>query len=196
MTDTNHLISIPLVDKTVKNEKNIPAMMFIEEVKEMCDRYGAEQLTEELNVYLNKYKYMEAQTLKHSEGIKMKIPDIEKAIESVLFLQNKYKENTETKSEEPIKLDFMAAQSLWAKAEVPVVDKVALWLGANVLCEYTHDDAVVLLRKNLKNAQDTLRTNEGHIDYLRDQITISETNISRAYNEYVERKKELEGKKK
>ena len=194
---TINATTIPLVDKSIKHDKNIPAMTFIEDIPEFCNKYGSEQLVEEINVYLNKYKYMEAQTLKHSEGIKLKIPDIEKAIESVTFLKDKFaeteKENEENK--ENIKLDFMVAQNLWAKAEVPVSDKVLLWLGANVLCEYTHDEAVTLLNKNLSNAQATLKSNEEQIDFLRDQITICEVNMSRAYNEYVERNKKNEEKK-
>ena len=37
-------------------------------------------------------------------------------------------------------------QSLLFK--VPPTDKVCLWLGANVMLEYTLDDAEVLLKKN------------------------------------------------
>ena len=37
-------------------------------------------------------------------------------------------------------------QSLLIK--VPPTDKVCLWLGANVMLEYTLDDAEVLLKKN------------------------------------------------
>lgn len=198
MTDTKviNLTSIPLVDKTIKNDKSIPAMIFIEDVPEYCNKYGAEQLVEEINVYLNKYKYMEAQTLKHSEGIKIKIPDIEKALESVIFLKDKFDESKSEENKEKIKLDFMVAQNLWAKAEVPVTDKVLLWLGANVLCEYTHEEATTLLSKNLTNALNTLKSNEEQIDFLRDQITICEVNMSRSYNEYVERNKKNEEKKK
>ena len=32
--------------------------------------------------------------------------------------------------------------------KVPPTDKVCLWLGANVMLEYTLDDAEVLLKKN------------------------------------------------
>lgn len=191
MTDTQviNTTTIPLVDKSIKNEKSIPAMIFIENIPDYCSRYGAEQLVEELNIFHNKYKYMEAQTQKHSDSIKQKIPDIEKAIESVEFLQEKYKENEKQKGSDCVNLDFMVSHNLWAKAEVPVTDKVCLWLGANILCEYTHEEALVLLNKNLSNAQQTLKTNETATDFLRDQITIAEVNISRAYNYYLEQQK-------
>lgn len=187
-TETN-LTVIPLVDKSIKNERNIPTMIFIENIPEFCIKYGAEQLVEELNVYYNKYKYLEAQTQRHSESIKLKIPDIEKAIESVEFLREKLIENKNKNSNENVKLEFMVAHNLWAKADVPVTDKVCLWLGANILCEYTHDEAIELLNKNLNNAKNTLQTNESNTDFIRDQITVCEVNISRAYNEYIEKNK-------
>jgi prefoldin subunit 5 len=137
---------------------------------------------------------MEAQTQKHSEGIKVKIPDIEKAVESVQFLQDTYSQQKSQEKLENINIDFMVAHNLWAKAEVPVQDKVCLWLGADVLCEYTHEEALVLLNKNLLNARTTLKTNEETIDFLRDQITVCEVNISRAYNEYLESTKKAEKK--
>lgn len=196
MTETVNYTSIPLVDIKIKNEKNVPQMVFIENVPEWCNKYGAEQLVEELNVYYNKYKYMEAQTIKHSESIKMKIPDMEKAIETVEFLKEKYDDKVKTQNEDNIKLDFMVAHNLWAKADVPVSDKVCLWLGANVMCEYTHEEATGLLAKNLSNALITLKSNEETIDFLRDQITVCEVNISRAYNEHVEKKKKEEEKEK
>lgn len=195
MTEIVNTTTIPLVDKSIKNDKSIPAMTFIENIKEFCTKYGAEQLVEELNVFYNKYKYMDAQTQKHSESIKMKIPDIEKAIESVEFLKEKYKENKDTQSNDNVKVDFMVSHNLWAKAEVPVTDKVCLWLGANVMCEYPHDEALELLTKNLNNANTTLKSNEQTIDFLRDQITVCEVNISRAYNEYLELKNKKDKEK-
>ena len=181
----SNVTTIPLVDKTVKNEKNIPAMTFIEDIPDWCTKYGHEQLVEELNIFLNKYKYMEAQTLKHSESIKLKLPDIEKALESVVFVKDKY----EKKDEKELNVDFMVAHNLWAKADVPVSETVCLWLGADILCEYSHNDAIELLNKNLLNAKNTLKNNQVTVDFLRDQITICEVNMSRAYNEYVEKQK-------
>lgn len=183
----SNLTTIPLIDTSVKNEKCIPAMTFIEEIPDWCSKYGAEQLVEELNVFHNKFKYMEAQTQKHSESIKMKIPDIEKAIDSVNLVKEEHSKQTEK-----INLDFMVAHNLWAKAEVPIKPTVCLWLGADVLCEYTHDEALELLNKNLSNAKVTLKTNEETIDFLRDQITTCEVNISRSYNYYVETQKKKE----
>ena len=116
---------------------------------------------------------MEAQIVKHNEGIKVKIPDIEKAIEAVEYMEKK---SGETKGEEKanMNIDFMVSNNLWAKADVPIGDTVCLWLGADIMCEYSFDEARTLLSKNLSNAQITLGNNETDLDYLKDQITTCE----------------------
>jgi len=118
---------------------------------------------------------MEAQILKHNEGIKVKIPDIEKAIEAVEFMEKK---NAEQKTEEgeksKLNVDFMVSNNLWAKAEVPIGETVCLWLGADIMCEYSFEEAKALLSKNLNNAVTTLANNENDLDYIKDQITVCE----------------------
>ena len=49
--------------------------------------------------------------------------------------------------------NFLISDNIWAKAKLPnQTGKVGLWLGANVMVEYTHADALALLTKNLANA--------------------------------------------
>jgi prefoldin subunit 5 len=113
---------------------------------------------------------MEAQILKHNEAVKGKIPDIEKAIETIQYIEKKKQEE----SGKVLNVDFMVSNNLWAKANVPVGDTVCLWLGADVMCEFTHDEAKVLLNKNLENAFITQRRNEEDMDFIKDQITVCE----------------------
>jgi len=129
---------------------------------------------------------MEAQLIKHSEALKAKIPDIEKAIEAVEYLEKRKNEKEETNS---MRVDFMVSNNLWAKAEVPVTDKVCLWLGADIMCEYTLDEAKVLLRKNLENASTTMKNNESDLDFIKDQMTVCEVNIARVYNDSIKKQK-------
>ena len=113
---------------------------------------------------------MEAQIVKHNEGVKSKIPDIEKAIEAVNYLEKK----KQSESKENLNVDFMVSNNLWAKAEVPLGNTVCLWLGADVMCEYSYEEAKALLNKNLENAQTTLKNNESDMDFIKDQITVCE----------------------
>lgn len=128
---------------------------------------------------------MEAQIQKHSEVVKVKIPDIEKAIEAVEYIEKRKKEDTA----EEMKIDFMVSNNLWAKANVPATSTVCLWLGADIMCEFTLDEAKTLLRKNLDNASTTFKNNETDLDFIRDQITVCEVNIARVHNENVKKQK-------
>ena len=128
---------------------------------------------------------MEGQINKHSEVCKNKIPDIEKAIEAVEYIEKRKSED----NSEDMKIDFMVSNNLWAKANVPTTSTVCLWLGADIMCEFTLDEAKALLRKNLDNANTTYKNNETDLDFIKDQITVCEVNIARVYNENVKNTK-------
>ena len=79
---------------------------------------------------------------------------------------------------------------VYAEAVIPPTDKVCLWLGANVMLEYSLDDAEQLLTKNCESAEKNLREIAFDLDYLRDQMTITEVTMARLYNWDVKRRKE------
>ena len=87
---------------------------------------------------------------------------------------------------------------MWAKAKIPNnTGKVGLWLGANLMVEYTYEEALKLLSKNLANAEAKIKETEDDIDFLKDQLTTSEVNLARVYNQGVlnnRAKKEAEKK--
>jgi prefoldin subunit 5 len=112
---------------------------------------------------------MEAQILKSNESIKSKLPDIEKCLESIEVLEKKYNDK-----QDKLIVDYMVSSNLFSKAEVNITDKVCLWLGADVLCEYTFNEARELLGKNKENADITLKTNDADLDFIKDQITTCE----------------------
>ena len=59
--------------------------------------------------------------------------------------------------DEETTIDFMVTDAVWAKAKVPKGNrKVNLWLGANIMIEYTFEEARALLTKNLENANTNL----------------------------------------
>ena len=53
---------------------------------------------------------------------------------------------------------------------------------ANVMLEYTYEEALDLLTNNLKNAVDTVDSLDTDLDFIKDQITTTEVNIARVYN--------------
>ena len=169
-----------LVDKTKKNSRGVPTMNFIDNVEDWIDKFTSDKLISYINQYLNKYKFMEAQIVKSNEGLNVKIPDIEKCLETIEYLEKKDKEK-------PVNIDYMVSNNLWAKAEVNVPESVFLWLGANVMCEYKMDEAKNLLNQNLLNAKNQIKKNNTDLEFIKDQMTVCEVNIARVYNETVRR---------
>ena len=96
----------------------------------------------------------------------------------VVMLKGKHE--SETKE---ISTNFLLSDNIWAKAKIPnTTGKVGLWLGANVMVEYTYDEAIKLLGKNLHNAEAKIQETSDDIDFLKDQITTTEVNLARIYN--------------
>ena len=178
-----------LIDKTKKNTRGVPTMNFIEKVEPLIDKYTSEKLISYLNQYLNKFKYMEAQISKQSEAVKGKIPDMEKCLETIDYMEKKDKNET-------LKIDYMVSNNLWAKADVKVPESVFLWLGANIMCEYSMSEAKELLNSNLEKAKSQIKVNENDLDFVKDQMTCCEVNIARIYNESVRRKQAAGAKQK
>ena len=58
------------------------------------------------------------------------------------------------------------------------------------MVEYTFEDALKLLNKNLTNAQLKLKSTEEDINFIKDQITTLEVNMARVYNAGVYLKKQ------
>ncbi len=169
-----------LIDKSKKNSRGVPAMNFIDNIDDWIDKFTSQRLISYINQYLNKYKFMEAQIVKSNEGLKVKIPDIEKCLETIEYLEKKEKDKQ-------INVDYMVSNNLWAKAEVKVPDSVFLWLGANVMCEYKMDEAKALLNQNLQNAKEQMKKNNADLEFIKDQTTIGEVNHARIYNEAIRR---------
>src|SRR5690349_20652266 len=118
------------------------------------------------NTTLRKYQFMQQNTQRRAAGLKDKIPDIQKTLETVRFLKSR-KDDAE-----PIETTFELNDTLYAKAEVPPSDEVYLWLGANVMLAYPLPEAEELLKSKLSTAKHSLSTCEEDLDFLREQITV------------------------
>eukprot|EP00117_Sycon_ciliatum_P011310 scpid106837/ scgid12843/ Prefoldin subunit 3; Von Hippel-Lindau-binding protein 1 len=102
---------------------------------------------------------------------------------------NHMKEKAET--EEPrFDTNFLIADNIWTKARIPNnTGKVGLWLGANVMVEYGFEEAIALLEKNYANANKRLEDSEEELNFLKDQVTTTEVNMARVYNQTVKNNK-------
>ncbi|KAK6913666.1 Prefoldin alpha-like [Dillenia turbinata] len=78
--------------------------------------------------------------------------------------------------------DFEISEGIYSRARVEDMDCVCLWLGANVMLEYSCEEAKALLQKNLENAKASLEVLVADLQFLRDQVTITQVTIARVYN--------------
>jgi len=159
----------------VTNPRKIHSALFIEKVEDFAEKYPVEKILEALQEAYGKYKMMETTLTRSKENMKVKIPEIKKALDVIDFLEKKRDEN--------LNVEFMVTDAVWAQAKVPQGNTgVRLWLGANIMVEYTFEEARTLLTKNLENATQNLSVFEEDLSFLKDQVTTVEVNIARVYN--------------
>ena len=107
---------------------------------------------------------MEGQLVRQKASLRGKLPEIKRTLEMVGMLKQKH--DSEDKE---VETNYLISDNIWAKAKVKNDSgKVGLWLGANVMVEYNFADAIVLLGKNLSNAQTKLDETEDDLDYLKE----------------------------
>lgn len=129
---------------------------------------------------------MEVNTQRRGAGLKDKIPDIQKTLDTVQFLKTRkvglfyaspreiwtYATSVQPDSD-ALEATFELNDTLYAKALVPPTEEVYLWLGANVMLSYPIEEAEALLDSKLSAAKQNLGNCEEDLDFLREQITVS-----------------------
>ncbi|PKK74730.1 uncharacterized protein OCT59_016392 [Rhizophagus irregularis] len=128
---------------------------------------------------------MEINFLNRKKGLELKIPEISKTLTVVEYLVSKQD------SDEPIETTFELNDTLWANATIKSTKTVNLWLGANVMLEYTLQEAKELLENKLDTNQNALKNVLEDLEFLREQVTTMEVNIARVYNWDVKRRRTL-----
>lgn len=155
---------IPIVEPSSENSRKIPKVVFIDNTEAWVEKYTDDALFAQMNELYQKYKYMEANLHRARQNLKVKLPDIKKTLETVAMLKTKYESD-----EKELTTNYLLSDNIWSKAKIPNTSgKVALWLGANVMVEYTYDEAIKLLGKNLMNAEAKIKETEDDIDFLKD----------------------------
>ena len=119
--------------------------------------------------------------------MKEKVPELEKSLSLVQSLIEK-QENQITNGV----VRYNLVDSIYAKAEIDyTVGIVYLWLGANVMLEYTYNEAIQFLQTNFSRAATELQHVNVDLSFIRDQIVTTEVNISRIYNWDVRQKRNV-----
>ncbi|KAJ9582509.1 hypothetical protein L9F63_003202 [Diploptera punctata] len=163
-----------------KSYAGIPEAAFVEDVDAFMalEENGGDvdKVLKRLDEQHSKYKFMEYNLISKRRRLKVQIPDLENSLDMIKLLQKRCDNPTDIESQ------FMLSEQVYVKAVVPPTDRVCLWLGANVMLEYTLQDAMNLLVKNIEAAKKNLGNVEHDLDFLRDQFTTTEVNMARVYN--------------
>lgn len=150
------------------NPRGIPYAPFVDAVSDYCTtRAEVEPTLKSFSEMIQKYQFMEVNTSRRATGLREKIPDISKTLDTVKFLKSR------DENAEELESFFELNDTLYAKAKVPRTEEVYLWLGANVMLAYPMEEAEVLLEGKLEAAKSGLENAEEDMDFLREQITVS-----------------------
>lgn len=132
-----------------------------------------------------KYKFMELNLLSKKRRLLSQIPELKRSLTMI--------EQLEKQSDE-FETQFLLSDQIFAKAVIPPTQNVFLWLGANVMLEYTLEDAKKLLSDNIATASKNMNCVEHDLDFLRDQFTTTEVNMARVFNWDVKRRQAAKSK--
>lgn len=165
--------------------RGIPAAPFVQDVEAFLAETGsnAGSALSLLQDRLQQYKLVEIKLLGQKRDLQAKIPDIKKCLQVAGMLQ------AQQDSGEEMTVDYEVAEGIYSQAVLDKSNSLCLWLGANVMLEYTCEEAESLLKKNLDNASSSLATINEDLHFLRDQVTVTEVTIARVFNWDVHRRR-------
>ncbi|EER44217.1 prefoldin subunit [Histoplasma capsulatum H143] len=185
----------PAVDPSTTNPRGIPVAPFVDNVADyVSSRADVEPTLRSFQEMISKYQFMELNTQRRGQGLKDKIPDIKKTLETVTAV---CRTGEEAGADTLLETTFELNDTLYSRATIQPKDtnEVFLWLGANVMLAYPINEAAELLTEKLRAAEVSLANCEEDLEFLREQITTLEVATARVYNwDVVQKRKEKEGK--
>ncbi|KAI3642847.1 hypothetical protein MP228_012402 [Amoeboaphelidium protococcarum] len=176
-----------MTQNVMYNESGIPQAPFVDEVEKfLSPEMDAHALLRKFDDMLSTYKRMEVQLQAKKQNLNTKIPELEKSLEAVRnLIASAQSEDTGSQN---VRYELSDAVYATASVDKPVLGdgesatKVGIWLGANIMVEYTLKEAEDLLADKRQRAAKSLELINSDLEYLREQITIVEVNLARVYN--------------
>jgi len=128
-----------------KNDRGIPATKFLDDIDLFANSFNppasSELLIGAYSDLYSKFKAYEQQLEQKKGTYTEKLPEIEKSITLVRHLKEKKESGVSG-----VITRYNLADTIYSKAEVDCSQGIVnLWLGANVMLEYTYDEALELL---------------------------------------------------
>lgn len=166
-----------------KNPRGIPQARFIDNVEEFLKSASIEAALGALNELYSKYKYMEGTFEQSKNAYKGKIPELKQTLELVQLMKTRKEEGEEMLA------NYNLCDTIYAKAKVDLeAEKVALYVGAKVMIEYSVDEAEELLKLQLEQAEAKLAELNEDLFFLRGSSITVEVNMARLFNHSVKLK--------
>ncbi|CDF36305.1 unnamed protein product [Chondrus crispus] len=176
--------SVVTIPNSGEKHHGIPTAVFFDDVASLAVKNTATGLIDKLSALSQKYRFFEEKLLKSRDTLGEKIAEVQRALKAVTSLEEKSTRSGDNSSD--IETQFELSDGIYVQAVVPPSRAVCLWLGANIMVEYSYKEAITLLTKNLGSAQTNLAETNADISYLRDQLNTTDINLSRVYNHHVQ----------
>ena len=74
-------------------------------------------------------------------------------------------------------MDFELSESVYARADFEMCDRVNLWLGAGVMVEYPVEEAKEVLENSLSTCKKNLEETKRELDLAKDRVTTTEVSM-------------------
>ena len=144
-TDDDAIANISLESITEgTNDRGIPTTKFLDDIDIFANSFNppasSELLIGAYSDLYSKFKAYEQQLEQKKQTYQNSLPEIEKSLTLVKHLK------TKKDADEKVITRYNLADTVYSKAEVDCSQGIVnLWLGANVMLEYTYDEALELL---------------------------------------------------
>ncbi|KAH3759872.1 Prefoldin, subunit 3 [Pelomyxa schiedti] len=151
---------------------------------------GAEQAIRTLQSSYETLKSLEASHTHRRASLMEKIPHIEDTLKAIEFLQEqrqiiqqkKPKGTASAKAVSGVEVTYELSSNVSAHATVVNPTVCNLWLGANVMMEYSLEEAHALLSNNREQAKALVEGIDADLAVIKDSIVTTEVNMARVYN--------------
>lgn len=173
------------------NPRGIPSFPFLPSVTDYVKSpTEVESTLTRFQEMISKYQFMSQNVERRAAGLREKLPEMRKSLDTVRFLrmrkgEGEGEQDTDGLDESGvIETTYALQDTLYAHATVNTqeLDSVYLWLGANVMVAYPLDEAESMLKEKFDKAKESLKAAEEDLEFIRVQTTTLEVATARVHN--------------
>nr|CAD2185096.1 unnamed protein product [Meloidogyne enterolobii] len=159
-TTTETTESLPVEERMKR--RNILKALVLENVENYLTekKKTLDDVQEDERDNFRRYKLLETSALQQKTKIDESILDYQKSIDSLKMLAEQ-----KTKKANSVLVTYKLDENLFSDAVIEEMDRVCIWLGANVMVEYKLEEAQTLLTNHLANIEQTNGETEEELDF-------------------------------